>query len=153
MSWNKNWSSLQCTVNNTSKKNSLSCGESSFCAWINDNNFCMSLIKFYFRKYYSHSHIFWKLLARGFERSCSKLLTTGWTFLQISLLYCRRCFRCFKLVLSCKYNNNLLLRKVNHLQYFSFEILLSPCSTHILCFKFRHHMDNNCLIFKEHNSG
>jgi len=48
----------------------------------------MTTSKFYFRKQYSHSHISWKLRARGIERSCSKLLTTGWTFLQISFMKC-----------------------------------------------------------------
>jgi len=61
----------------------------------------MSISKFYFRKSYSHSHMFWKLLARGFERSLSRLLTTGWKFLQISLLYCRKWCSCIMLVVTC----------------------------------------------------
>jgi len=59
----------------------------------------MSLSKFYFRKYYSHSHMFWKVLPRDFEQSWSKRLITGWTFLQKSLLYCRKCPRWFMFVL------------------------------------------------------
>jgi len=79
----------------------VSYGNYSFCVRINDNNFCTSLSKFYFRNYYSHSHIFWKLLASGFERSLSKVLTTGWNFLQISLLFCRKCLKYIMLVVSC----------------------------------------------------
>jgi len=61
----------------------------------------MSLSKFYLRKYYSNSHIIWKFFARGFERIWSKLLTTGWTFLQISFLNCRKYFTFIMLLLSC----------------------------------------------------
>ena len=106
----------------------------------------MTTSKLYFRKYYSHLHIFWKLRARGIERSCSKLLTTGWTFLQISFLKCRKCFRCIILVVSCKYSNNPLLRKVNNLYYFL-------CKSNNLSVlhksKFIQYTDPNCVTFTE----
>jgi hypothetical protein len=41
---------------------------------------------FNFRKYYSHLCMFWKFLARGFERSWSKLLITPWTSTKIHTL-------------------------------------------------------------------
>jgi len=104
--------------------------------------------KFYFRKYYSHSNIFWDLRASGIERSCSKLLTTGWMFLQISFLKCRKCFSCIVLVVPCKYSNNPLLRKVNNLNYF----LCKSYNLHVLHklrFQIHKHIDPNCLTFTE----
>jgi len=70
----------------------------------------MTTSKFYFRKYYSPSHIFWKLWPRGFQRRCSKLSATGSTYLQISYLKCRKYCRCIVLVPYCKYSNNPLQR-------------------------------------------
>jgi hypothetical protein len=56
---------------------SVRCCEFSFCAAVNHNNCSHIKSTFYFRKFYSHSHMFCKFLASSFDQSCSMVSTTG----------------------------------------------------------------------------
>ena len=56
---------------------SVRCCEPSFCSSVNRGNFSQIKSVYYFRKSYSHSHIFCKFLASSFDQIYSMLSTTG----------------------------------------------------------------------------